>query len=475
MCLHPVKILNKSNTFIHGLDKKFISVPCGKCPECQRKRSNDVFVRSYFEYELTKKCKGFAVLYTLTYSDSHLPFCTSRHIPCFSREDITNFFKRLRQRLCRKYGLSSSDLRYLLVCEYGGLRQRPHYHCIFFVNNSLVTPAVFKFCVIQSWKKGYVSTTKINDGVLVNVSGIAYVSKYVSKDTNTSKFFASQLNWLRVNSPSEVDDLKKHMPFTRRSLHYGEYAFYTDSDFRIDYSNLRDREIFVPDYNIGVRKFSLPLYYVRKALYTSYVEFVYDDKGKKVWKTSYFLNDLGKSLRNYHIEKYIDASRRLFHSAYARIDVSALSYLNKKFCSSFDLVSFRSEVLALSDNFSKDFLKFVNLIAPYYEYSSMSEYDNLVGSSPDFDLIQSLELKCIDMKESYFNFLHGSDIDISYDCCQSYLLSSLVSFLRSSSSVRFMRCLRYFDVLFEYFNSIDYRKGVEFEYSALYRKYVFNY
>lgn len=474
MCTSPILIRNKTKTFVAGLDNRFIKVPCGKCPECQKKRSNDLFVRSYFEFEQAKKYGGFVQMFTLTYSEKCLPFCTSRHIPCFSREDVTKFFKRLRIYLVRHYGLKSNFLRYTLCSEYGGLRQRPHYHVIFFLLTDIITPAQFKFAVCRCWQKGYVSTTKINDGVLCNTSGLAYVSKYCSKDTNTSKFFMSQIDWLQVNSPEEVEVLKKHMPFNRRSLGFGLYGFDSKCPYRISIDNIENREVLLPDYKLGLRHFSLPLYYVRKALYKCYVTFDYNEAGKKVWHTSFFLNELGKSLLSKHKDKFVTSTKQLFETSLYKIDVEFVFKLNQRLNTQFSLTSLKSYILEKSQNFSLDFCRFVVFYAPFVEYCFDEDFKNFRNCSKDIEFVNNYSLSALDLKEQMYLFNNGFDFpDLSLDACQSLLLSHLVSVCKGSSD--FIDVLNIFDILFNYLNSIEQRDGIELEYSYLYRKYVYNF
>lgn len=481
MCLSPIRIKNKTKTFVEGLDSPYLLVPCGHCPECQKRRSNDLFVRSYFEYQETKKLGGFAQMFTLTYNEACLPKCTSLNIPCFSREDITNFLKRLRQRLCRRYGVSKSDLRYSLCSEYGGLRQRPHYHIIFFVNIPCALPSVFKKMVIDSWNFGYVSTTSINDGVITSLSGVAYVCKYCSKDTNTYNFFKSQLEFLkRKNLNNEIDELKHCMPFNRRSLGFGNFGMDKSAPYHISLENLRTRSINLPDYKCGVRTFSLPLHYVRKMLYNSYTTCNPTPQGNK-WSVSFFLNELGRSLRAENMTKFIDASKKLLSQSYCNITPACVSYVCNRMSLPFESTpdyfrEFKANLLRLSDNFSDEFCRFYSL------YSSFTYLPNeYITNDSDMPLDEFFDWQdnLVNLKEQSFLVLQGfmreQDIDRQVFALQDLFTNKLANMLQSEKCSQFLECMYFLEYIFDYVNSVALNKCLEFEKSALYRKYVLNY
>lgn len=89
-----------------------VDLPCGKCVGCLKDRAEAWGVRCYHEASLhSQNC--FA---TLTYRDPPPPE--------LSKEDLRNFFKRLRNDGVR--------FRYFACGEYGSKTHRPHYHVLFF-------------------------------------------------------------------------------------------------------------------------------------------------------------------------------------------------------------------------------------------------------------------------------------------------------------------------------------------------------
>lgn len=170
MCLAPKYITNRSLHWNLFQPLK-LSVPCGKCEECKRSNRSDWFVRSYYEWQ---KCKTSTFFYTLTYNNEHLPLFDG--IACFKKKDLQDFLKRLRFRL-DKYNVK---LKYIITCEYGELRNRSHYHALFFLSRE-INPYWFLRFVNDSWQYGFVKPGD-NVGIVSSDLGIQYVTKYITKD-----------------------------------------------------------------------------------------------------------------------------------------------------------------------------------------------------------------------------------------------------------------------------------------------------
>lgn len=171
MCLSPKYITNRTLHWNLFQSLK-LAVPCGKCEECRRTNRNDWFVRSYFEWI---KCRKSTFFYTLTYNNEHLPLFDG--IACFRKKDLQDFLKRLRFRL-DKYNVK---LKYLISCEYGELKNRSHYHALFFLDRD-INPYWFLKFVTDSWTCGFVKTGD-NVGLVTSDLGVQYVTKYITKDS----------------------------------------------------------------------------------------------------------------------------------------------------------------------------------------------------------------------------------------------------------------------------------------------------
>ena len=168
MCLFPIFVRDRMQY-----------VPCGKCHQCITAQSQTWIYRC--KYELSKSDLGLFV--TLTYDNNHLPFvplvdentgeyhCTAG----FDKKQLQLFFKRFRKEL-DPLGIR---FRYLLVSEYGGKTDRPHYHGLFFFRNvpdewNIVMK--IEDIIDKQWIYGNVNFGDIEE------SSIAYCCKYVLKD-----------------------------------------------------------------------------------------------------------------------------------------------------------------------------------------------------------------------------------------------------------------------------------------------------
>lgn len=141
---------------------KFDMVPCGKCEACKENYIKD------WTFRIQQDCENAynAFFVTLTYNDENLP----KHV---NKEDVQNFFKRLRNR-CVKFSYYGRTVRYFLTSEYGPLHDRPHYHAI--IIDVVPLSGDPRDCIDQAWGKGFVTVEHIYGGA------IPYVLKYVFKD-----------------------------------------------------------------------------------------------------------------------------------------------------------------------------------------------------------------------------------------------------------------------------------------------------
>ena len=165
----------------YGSDSQryFINVPCGRCLECSDRKRNDLFVRASFEYTSMLKAGGIAYFVTLTYANNCLP--TFNHRPCFNREDVTNFLRRLRARhfkFCKQFKHNYHGIRYFVTSEYGHETHRPHYHMVIFCYHP-INEYLIPYLVRSTWHYGIVDVQSLQSNL-----GIHYVSKYAGKDIN---------------------------------------------------------------------------------------------------------------------------------------------------------------------------------------------------------------------------------------------------------------------------------------------------
>lgn len=147
-CLTPFLAKQKMST-------EKTPVPCGKCPECMKRRASAWSFRLMQEERISSS----AHFITLTYDTKYVPI-TRNGFMSLDKRDLQLFFKRLRKR-------NSNQLKYYAVGEYGGRTFRPHYHIILF-NVELPT-------ISPSWELGHVHYGQ------VEAASVGYTLKYISK------------------------------------------------------------------------------------------------------------------------------------------------------------------------------------------------------------------------------------------------------------------------------------------------------
>lgn len=128
-------------------------VGCGRCPECRKKRSREIFFRLACEMS-TSPC----LFCTYTFDDEH--FSNNN----LDKRDIQLYMKRLRK------SLPGRNIKYYFIGEYGDNTGRKHYHAILF-NLTYSDEKHIK----KAWKYGFVDIAPVESG------SMAYVSGYVDK------------------------------------------------------------------------------------------------------------------------------------------------------------------------------------------------------------------------------------------------------------------------------------------------------
>lgn len=151
VCLTPFTLTSKAGAF------EGVKVPCGKCPNCRKRRVSGWSFRLMYEL----KNWDMAHFITLTYATDHVPI-TAKGFMSLCKRDVQLFFKRLRKAHGRNH-----RLRYYTCGEYGGTTFRPHYHALVFnVNIELIQPA---------WGLGNVHYGHVES------ASIGYTLKYMNK------------------------------------------------------------------------------------------------------------------------------------------------------------------------------------------------------------------------------------------------------------------------------------------------------
>lgn len=162
-CLTPIRIKAKQKIKDGnwaGVVKEdgYSVVPCGKCPECKKKRANAWIFRLLKEERIHLN----SYFVTLTYDNNNVPISKNGYMT-LKKRDVQLFMKRLRKiSKCK-------TTKYYLCGEYGSDSWRPHYHAIMFD----VRPSDIE----KAWGLGYVDI-----GYDCKAEAIAYTTKYICKD-----------------------------------------------------------------------------------------------------------------------------------------------------------------------------------------------------------------------------------------------------------------------------------------------------
>lgn len=276
MCTRPITITR--NYPLVG--SKTYTVPCGKCPDCLRKKQaefNALALHAGLKF-------GSCYMFTLTYRNDSVPVAHSRFVDgeacifdfsrgiaddefisnhlvdhggsyealSLRREDVKTVIKRFRTHWKNDFPSVPLEWKYACFGEYGEHRGRPHYHLLAFgltpkqaeyFKNEWASAFGFAHC-------GPVPGAPLSQVDIIKIS--SYASKYISKGV------CSAWDYL--------------MPFVEKPRRQSSinFAMFTDSELR-QLSNFMTDAIYCEDFQslaiwvsssilsyLDVRPFSLP-------------------------------------------------------------------------------------------------------------------------------------------------------------------------------------------------------------------------
>lgn len=161
-CMFPYHVENPKH---FRQEDRLIPVPCGKCPDCLKRRT------SVWSYRLRKEEERSvsSLFVTLTYDTTLVPISPNGFMTLCKR-DVQLFFKRLR----KLHPPQLPPIKYYIVGEYGSQRKRPHYHAIIFNAN--------EFDILKAWVDPFEKTPigQVDIGTVTGAS-IGYTVKYINK------------------------------------------------------------------------------------------------------------------------------------------------------------------------------------------------------------------------------------------------------------------------------------------------------
>ncbi|UCS96050.1 MAG: replication initiation protein [Microviridae sp.] len=171
MCYNKIQIFNPRS-------KRFISVPCGHCIPCVRRKMRDRVIRLTEEFKDPKNRQVFFC--TFTYNEDNLPWIefetetkwgyTKTVVKSvFNRRDLQLTIKRVRRYYEKYYKI---NFRIFYCGEYGKKSNRPHFHALFF-SPVAIDRDEFRRVIASKWTLGFTKTDLADSG------SAWYVSKYV--------------------------------------------------------------------------------------------------------------------------------------------------------------------------------------------------------------------------------------------------------------------------------------------------------
>lgn len=286
MCLQYVKLKTRNQTGI-----RYAYVPCGKCVDCRRKMQSAWQWRLNSEFHYLREQSWHVAFCTLTYDEAHLPHIPAvcyqdeidRDVPCFSRSEVQDWIRAVRQYCKRKYHfVDGQKIRYFISSEYGETTHRPHYHAILAWPSTMSYQEMHEVCT-NYWNGGtlyprdYLGDAESNCKSF-EITGDAskalnYVSKYVCKDLSfieeTSKLPLYRNHKDYIEGTDEYAYAKAYedcVPFhlQSQSLGFTRVAQMTDDEKHDVYVNGLQ---FVGN-DDGVQQ--IPLYIKNKLVYDNY-------------------------------------------------------------------------------------------------------------------------------------------------------------------------------------------------------------
>lgn len=204
-CFHPIEIEHptrkkyrlenrRMNKYEELLIPRRILVPCGRCPQCIRRRQRDWKVRIMAEHKAYNFRGCFFV--TLTFDDDHLlKFWKGDGAPRitqnFSDYDLSRIIRLFLERVRKKTGRS---IRHVFIPEFGDpVRHTGRLH----LHGLLFGCTIDRDTLLSCWSNGHIHVHYYCDA---RTSG--YITKYMTKDMHNKVpvFVSSGIGESLVNS-----------------------------------------------------------------------------------------------------------------------------------------------------------------------------------------------------------------------------------------------------------------------------------
>lgn len=233
MCVNPIPIVRKADEKslpeLQPSGARFYLVPCGRCWQCGKRRTNDWLVRIRAEFDRINESKGQVLFLTFTFDDEHLPT---------DKETLSKYVRQWKDLVRKHLGYFP---RHFLCTERGtdeNGTHRLHFHGFLFLRERLCSPVVrdrenpkivkyvprdtvlFMEKMRNMWKFGRINWIEEP----YSRKSISYASKYMFKaflqrkngDILASKIYASLGfgdSLFYDNSPKQLYDWYGEEPF----------------------------------------------------------------------------------------------------------------------------------------------------------------------------------------------------------------------------------------------------------------------
>jgi hypothetical protein len=276
-CITPFQVRDK-------ISQQWMALPCGKCPGCMKRRSSGWSFRLVKEGERSET----ALFVTLTYDTKHVPFTKNGYMT-LDKRDIQTYMKRLR-KLC------DTKIKYYICGEYGGLRNRPHYHMIIF--NADAEKIEHAWSHYQAGL-GYVPIGSIFIGG-VNEATIGYTLKYMQKPGKIPKH--------------KNDDRLKEFSLMSKGLGAN---YITDNMARWHKNDLLNR-MYVP-LKDG-KKIAMPRYFkdkmytdTQKLLINNHLKLVISEENQK--QELELIKEFGEYAEKILVERHVNSFNKMYKNS----------------------------------------------------------------------------------------------------------------------------------------------------------------
>lgn len=262
----------------------WMSLPCGKCPNCMKRRTSGWSFRLVKEGEVSDT----ALFVTLTYDTQYVPLTKNGYMT-LDKRDIQTFMKRLRKDSDRK-------LKYYICGEYGGKRNRPHYHAIIFNADPEKVEKAWSYYTPGGRR---ISLGSVYIGTVTGAS-IGYVLKYMQK--------------IPRKKLHERDDRSKEFSLMSKGLGAN---YVTDAMKKWHHNSILDR-MYVP--MLDNKKIATPRYYkdrvyseTQKLQITSHFKKIMPDKFEEEYQK--LKDEHGEMHGKIYFEQVEQLFRRMYNDS----------------------------------------------------------------------------------------------------------------------------------------------------------------